>query len=1221
MSPTDQSFDALRQAIQSLWPEHGIAPVDLSTARHMLLLSLPGDIAAFSVLNGRPDEEFNESYGSFRQLYREHNRTWDEKTLSFVVCRSSDRPEDDRFYASLEQDSLFCRKYVIRAFDDVEAQRDELLRLPFLPLDAPGENTLQRPPSAQDLLQSAGISPGFSRKLIESGVRSAERIASDLRDGNEVLPESLGQPSPAHLALIPPRAHSRLTSMTVAGFRVYRDEQTFDLDASVIVLYGPNGLGKTSFFDAIDYAATGRIGRLCRYQKRNATEFARLATHLDKTPGTGSVVLKVRSGSNDKGRVWKLQRGTGNWSSAWIDGEEVDRKTVIGSLTQANWLDAAPRQQNLESLFRATHLFGQGEQEILTEFSQNSVIPESFVSEMLALQDYTQGLSKVGEVLSRLENEQGLINQELAHLRSNREEIKESLLELGAAASEAPQSSPLEEAIAALREQIQAAGLNDNFPSDNPDGSKVSEWHELMSAQLAAIERRIESAHSLRNELPSYARLKENREAAQEELEAADQELQKDAADEQAIANRAQANAKAIAAAEGRHKQLNERRRVLRLALQAQAERDDLRKQVTGLAAERDKQVLARTESDTRLAAAESALSKASATQSQVQRALSSARAALSNVEKLLADLPQAEQDRKNSADLRARLADAQRILWATEEREKAVAKQLHDTSVARQALQPAYERNLSQQADLDRLLDSIQMHVHGDACPLCGSQYNSVDDLLERIRRHRKDAASQESDTSIPYKALTAEENQKADLIRVVKTEVAAAKSRIQELTDLIQKAARRLEEFERRLGAVLKDSIADTVRQELERHCQQLQSQRDACEQAAAAATREHQAAMTAQADEKDRRRAVQDRIAELEQQIQTLTDEIAKLDARMLQATPVDAGADYSVSAEIQRVDGLIEEALSSTERLQVVKREETAQQEAIVARKGGTAEKRKKILTQLAELHQKIAAFRKQLESLGLPDNADLNDLKQTIEREESLVVAVRALLEKGRTILNALQAREKRLRFLDKQEQLKSVDQAIAGYEKQRQNIRKGISISSSIQNLLRRERESAVKRHVSAYGPMITKIQQRLRSVYGFGRVDLEPRDGQAVLHVEWRNKNVQVYPTDFFSDSQKQILMLSIFLAGGLRQNWSGFAPVLLDDPVTHFDDLNVYGFIELVRGIVSTSPNEWQFIISTCEDRLFRLMQKKFSKVPSGANFYQFTGMSEAGPIIERR
>lgn len=194
-------------------------------------------------------------------------------------------------------------------------------------------------------------------------------------------------------------------------------------------------------------------------------------------------------------------------------------------------------------------------------------------------------------------------------------------------------------------------------------------------------------------------------------------------------------------------------------------------------------------------------------------------------------------------------------------------------------------------------------------------------------------------------------------------------------------------------------------------------------------------------------------------------------------------------------------------------------------------------------------------------------------------------------------------------------------QEIRALETKIAQLAKGLTACSAIERLLQRERQAAIERHIAAYGPMITTIQQRLRSVYGFGGVRLEARGGEATVQVEWRNKNVHVPPTDFFSDSQRQILMLSIFLAGGLRQNWSGFAPMLLDDPVTHFDDLNAYGFVELVRGIISTSPDESQLIISTCEDRLFSLMQKKFSRLPSGAIFYEFMGMSEKGPIVERR
>ena len=219
------------------------------------------------------------------------------------------------------------------------------------------------------------------------------------------------------------------------------------------------------------------------------------------------------------------------------------------------------------------------------------------------------------------------------------------------------------------------------------------------------------------------------------------------------------------------------------------------------------------------------------------------------------------------------------------------------------------------------------------------------------------------------------------------------------------------------------------------------------------------------------------------------------------------------------------------------------------------------------------------------------------------------------------VIRALRDRDARLDLSEKRKALTSLTQGIEAAETRRQNINAGVSTCSAIERLLKAERQTAIQRHIDAYGPMITMIQQRLRSVYGFGGVHLEAQGGEAKVRVEWRRKSVQVAPTDFFSDSQKQILMLSIFLAGGLRQNWSGFAPVLLDDPVTHFDDLNAYGFVELIRGIISTSPNEWQFIISTCEQRLFDLMQKKFSKLDSGSIFYEFIGLTDKGPIVERR
>ena len=53
----------------------------------------------------------------------------------------------------------------------------------------------------------------------------------------------------------------KLKKIVVNNFRNYLGEVTFDLSRDVIILYGDNGNGKSSFFDAIEWCMTGEITR------------------------------------------------------------------------------------------------------------------------------------------------------------------------------------------------------------------------------------------------------------------------------------------------------------------------------------------------------------------------------------------------------------------------------------------------------------------------------------------------------------------------------------------------------------------------------------------------------------------------------------------------------------------------------------------------------------------------------------------------------------------------------------------------------------------------------------------------------------------------------------------------------------------------------------------------------------------------------------------------
>jgi DNA repair exonuclease SbcCD ATPase subunit len=56
----------------------------------------------------------------------------------------------------------------------------------------------------------------------------------------------------------------RLTSLTLSNFRGFEQEQTIDLGGDVVVLWGPNGTGKTTVLDALQWLVVGDIPRLRR---------------------------------------------------------------------------------------------------------------------------------------------------------------------------------------------------------------------------------------------------------------------------------------------------------------------------------------------------------------------------------------------------------------------------------------------------------------------------------------------------------------------------------------------------------------------------------------------------------------------------------------------------------------------------------------------------------------------------------------------------------------------------------------------------------------------------------------------------------------------------------------------------------------------------------------------------------------------------------------------
>lgn len=105
----------------------------------------------------------------------------------------------------------------------------------------------------------------------------------------------------------------RIHSLKLSGFRGFSSEQQFDLDADAVVVSGANGRGKTSLFDSILWALTGRIPRLGDVKNvvslYSSTGEARAELALSHPDNDGTLTI-IRHQGQDGGRL-KLQTPEG----------------------------------------------------------------------------------------------------------------------------------------------------------------------------------------------------------------------------------------------------------------------------------------------------------------------------------------------------------------------------------------------------------------------------------------------------------------------------------------------------------------------------------------------------------------------------------------------------------------------------------------------------------------------------------------------------------------------------------------------------------------------------------------------------------------------------------------------------------------------------------------------------------------------------------------------
>lgn len=76
----------------------------------------------------------------------------------------------------------------------------------------------------------------------------------------------------------------RLKTMTVGPFRGFARQEAFDLNSRLVLIYGPNGTGKSSFCEALEYTLLGNVAEADSKRFRDQNEYLRNAFVNELTP-------------------------------------------------------------------------------------------------------------------------------------------------------------------------------------------------------------------------------------------------------------------------------------------------------------------------------------------------------------------------------------------------------------------------------------------------------------------------------------------------------------------------------------------------------------------------------------------------------------------------------------------------------------------------------------------------------------------------------------------------------------------------------------------------------------------------------------------------------------------------------------------------------------------------------------------------------------------------
>ena len=1131
------------------------------------------------------------------------------RDLNLVLLVGGETHPDPASIRELVDDRYVCRKFVICL--NGRDIRDALEDLPFwLSGDLLGRAPTLVWAGVQEVVK--GYDPGLIADLA-SYSPGAERVFEKILEGKYNLSSEPLRSEVVTLPRMSPAVRTRLEGLDITDFRGIRRLQWEDMPLSgdVVFIYGPNGVGKTSIANAVEWAITGQVYRLQRAPSRSARGGPDPIVNVLSDKGEARVICRL-SNCDPVCRVKKrgrpMERLIG-FARASDDRAIIDH--VVG--TKAPSREARLRIERLRDAFRGSHMLSQHD---IRQFLEETGPVDRFdiLTNMIGAEEFVRFRQKVAAVLWHLNAHVGGMAEQSKsqkreledlsmRLRGRKKELERLSQAVTADRTAEDLASELVQGLRSCQCTIDEAAIEraNAEPAERRFELVAVHAETVIRSKKVATEDLLVRLKSLEQELQGYIEARTRQEALAAEI------ASKKSVSEKMLAD--------LQKQEKASRDIQAHLQVLRTK-QSEAVRRyaDLNWLKDNLPAYRQSQHTLRHIEDSLVGQREE-LQRVETALEEQQKSLNIKRARLEEVEKtvtsntireqalvaLLKQLPHVQARRQEAEQLGSREKQLDSQISKLKEQTNSLRREACAMRARLDELQKAYDSEAARYDVLSSFLARLAELVASTECPLCGRHFSSIEEAKNIIHGHISAIPLQLRELARHLGEAKKEADAKQSQVDSIASKIRALEVESEQVRSSKAVVTKAVQEFLAECAALAVTVSVDDATSWQNALEQVLRESEVASMRSEAASLRETISKLASRfAEQQNAVDELRRKLVHNEKERTRLITTVQGLEAGMVQRgfEPGSLPEGDRLAAEMLKAQDEAKECSESVAKreteLRIVESATAGLRENLRRADEDVVSKE----TQFRQYETTCNRFVAACSVIGVDPENPRESIAAVKQKASVLNQSLSGLEEKRQVLQQVAGLGRLRLELDGLKRAEDDIKRQAEARLREESQLRNWISRIEHLETEVLRRQVDVVGTHLKDLEPTTDRLYHRLNPHPIFGKVRIRVDEKTRELYIEAEASvasdqlgDISVSPSVFFSDAQMNSLAITVFLAGALRQRWSGFNTILIDDPIQQMDEMNVCAFLDLIRSL----SGRQQFIIFTCSREFYLLALEK--------------------------